>query len=865
VNTYGTSPSNPDSDFDGLNDFNEIVVNGTNPNNVDTDGDGLHDGTEVAGGSDPLLYEAGVDTDPNNPDTDGDGLNDGQEVSSTFTDPLNLDTDGDTFSDGDEVNIHGTDPNNNASFPGACVTPPPTGMVAWYPGDGGGNDIQGGRHAALFNGATVAPGFVGQALSFADAIENEVPVRDDYAGTISTTWGFSTSATFTAWINTTAVDAAVMSLAHSGLQDEMLLRINGNGKIAIFNHKSPNTFVNRDSDTLVNTGQWVFVAGVLDGGGSASNLHIYVNGVEETGVEGFGGTSTDIADASQRQLIIGARLYDGLLDAYTGLIDEATVYDRALTAGEIQSLYNAGAAGVCKPTLTPPGNDPFASPTIISPATTPATASGDTTDATTEPNEPLPCGAIGATVWYSWTAPSNGQAVINTLGSAHPDPVLAAYSGTSLDALTTLACDDDALGNRQPLQAQISIPVTANETYRIQAGGFYSRMGALSINVDMDDDNDGLGNAEEASFNTLPGNPHSDSDGLSDGEEVNTYGTDPLAADTDSDGRTDSDEVNGAGGFFTDPVDNDTDNDGSTDGDEVNQGFNPNDPNDPVSLFSSDSQLLGLSDITTDGVNGFFLTGYDSLGSGSNSQEVFKIGMLGGAASIFSSAHNPNGITNDGTYLYWIDPNADTCTGTAIFRLPIAGGTMDTIYAGCAEGQSISDGAGVEYVTPGVLVTSDYVQGHIHRMDATNPVANITLLTSLFGGGFPEEHLVTLTESSGIVYIADSGKDLVSSPRVLSVPVGGGSVTTLYTGTLPSFSPHGIVVDGGTIYLTNGTEILQMPTTGGTPTVLVANPGFENLKGLTYHNNALYVTDTGIDTPSDTPAQVWKVSLPPTL
>lgn len=58
-----------DSDKDGLDDVREKEL-GTNPFNADTDGDGLNDGDEV------IIWK----TNPLNPDTDGDGYKDGQEV-----------------------------------------------------------------------------------------------------------------------------------------------------------------------------------------------------------------------------------------------------------------------------------------------------------------------------------------------------------------------------------------------------------------------------------------------------------------------------------------------------------------------------------------------------------------------------------------------------------------------------------------------------------------------------------------------------------------------------------------------------------------------------------------------------------------
>ena len=60
-----------------------------------------------------------------------------------------------------------------------------------------------------------------------------------------------------------------------------------------------------------------------------------------------------------------------------------------------------------------------------------------------------------------------------------------------------------------------------------------------------------MSNEEEADIGTDPSNPDTDSDGLSDGDEVNTYGTDPLNPDSDSDGLSDGDEVNTYG---TDPL-----------------------------------------------------------------------------------------------------------------------------------------------------------------------------------------------------------------------------------------------------------------------------------------------------------------------
>ncbi|MEA2068686.1 MAG: hypothetical protein U9P12_05755, partial [Verrucomicrobiota bacterium] len=57
---FHSDPSLFDSDFEGLNDYDERRVWGTDAMNADTDFDGLSDGEEVLGSP---------KTDPNNPDT----------------------------------------------------------------------------------------------------------------------------------------------------------------------------------------------------------------------------------------------------------------------------------------------------------------------------------------------------------------------------------------------------------------------------------------------------------------------------------------------------------------------------------------------------------------------------------------------------------------------------------------------------------------------------------------------------------------------------------------------------------------------------------------------------------------------------
>lgn len=105
---FGTNPTNPDSDGDGLSDYDEVYVYGTSPTSTDSDGDTLSDGYELSVGYDPMNddddsdgvptgvevtwdgvagYLAGLDLNPMLTDSDWDGVTDLMEIAAG-SDPL---------------------------------------------------------------------------------------------------------------------------------------------------------------------------------------------------------------------------------------------------------------------------------------------------------------------------------------------------------------------------------------------------------------------------------------------------------------------------------------------------------------------------------------------------------------------------------------------------------------------------------------------------------------------------------------------------------------------------------------------------------------------------------------------------------
>ncbi|MBD3353487.1 MAG: hypothetical protein GF364_18535 [Candidatus Lokiarchaeota archaeon] len=108
-----------DDDDEGLDNFQEIYWFNTDPRNPDSDGDGLSDYEEIREG----IF--GFYTDPNDVDSDDDGIDDEEEVKlgvdNYQTNPNLWDTDNDLFSDYQEV-LFGTDPTDTYNYPGGELT-----------------------------------------------------------------------------------------------------------------------------------------------------------------------------------------------------------------------------------------------------------------------------------------------------------------------------------------------------------------------------------------------------------------------------------------------------------------------------------------------------------------------------------------------------------------------------------------------------------------------------------------------------------------------------------------------------------------------------------------------------------------------
>jgi hypothetical protein len=123
-----------------------------------------------------------------------------------------------------------------------------------------------------------------------------------------------------------------------------------------------------------------------------------------------------------------------------------------------------GIGGV---SIAAPANDDFSAATVLTSAT--GTSTGTTVDATAEPSEPGHYFYAHHSIWYQWTAPSADPIDFNTLGSDF-DTVLAVYTGSSVDALTPVAQNDnDPLGFNN--SSRVSFTPVSGTTYYIAIDG----------------------------------------------------------------------------------------------------------------------------------------------------------------------------------------------------------------------------------------------------------------------------------------------------------------------------------------------------------------------------------------------------------
>lgn len=170
---------------------------------------------------------------------------------------------------------------------------------------------------------------------------------------------------------------------------------------------------------------------------------------------------------------ISTRQYIGIMDPTL-----ARGLRRTISENDILAL-NLFGYSIGGPAPVRPPNDNFASAAAMTSGA--GSISGTNVDATREPGEPIHAFFLSdKSIWYSWVAPHNGQATVDTIGSNF-DTTLSIYTGSILNQLGQIASNDDIVsGSNKASRVQFNL--AAGETYRIAVDGWNSESGNVTLN-----------------------------------------------------------------------------------------------------------------------------------------------------------------------------------------------------------------------------------------------------------------------------------------------------------------------------------------------------------------------------------------------
>jgi hypothetical protein len=219
-----------------------------------------------------------------------------------------------------------------------AVSAPTSGLLARLALDEGtgttATDSSGkGNGGTLVNGPTWTTGTSGSAVNF-DGVNDSI-----YFGSGNGLGGITSGVTVAAWVYRNAAQSGFRAVASrevgTSYYEHFYLGFE-NGNYRWFVNTSSG-YSNLTLGSPAPVGQWVHLVGTYNG----SAVTLYVNGVQQFSTPHagtFSGDTTGIA--------LGANYNDSshtAVDAFNGKVDDVNVYSYALTAQEVQQLYQAAA------------------------------------------------------------------------------------------------------------------------------------------------------------------------------------------------------------------------------------------------------------------------------------------------------------------------------------------------------------------------------------------------------------------------------------------------------------------------------------------------------------------------------------------
>jgi len=216
----------------------------------------------------------------------------------------------------------------------------PSGIVSWWTANNTAADAMGLNNATLSN-VTYTTGEVGKAFSF-NGLNGWAALGDP------SSLAFTASFTIEGWIKVNGLPAgynfgSIMFRGDDrGGLDPYQLVIKPNGDLQFQIESDPNAWASIEAP--IPTGQFVHVAATLDDATGAMTL--YENGAIVAQITTTVRPFATLDPTQQPGVGIGnSNALSNYNVPFNGLIDELTVYNRALTAGEVFGIYKAGSSG----------------------------------------------------------------------------------------------------------------------------------------------------------------------------------------------------------------------------------------------------------------------------------------------------------------------------------------------------------------------------------------------------------------------------------------------------------------------------------------------------------------------------------------
>ena len=240
----------------------------------------------------------------------------------------------------------------SAGSAGLCPTacgPPPAGLVSWWRGENATTDAVGGNSGTIAGtgSVTYAPGVVGQAFVFdgthRDRIDLGNPVSLQLQDFTLEAWVKRSSPTVTS-LDVLGADgsvcgdgACIIGYGRGGY----ILAVANDGRLILSRTDIDGVF---STQVLTDT-NWHHLAVTKSG----TNAVFYLDGVPQA-TPAYAPhqpyTFDDVTCSCDAAVAIGSR-GDARGGTFYGMIDEPAVFNRALSASEILSIYSAGSLGLC--------------------------------------------------------------------------------------------------------------------------------------------------------------------------------------------------------------------------------------------------------------------------------------------------------------------------------------------------------------------------------------------------------------------------------------------------------------------------------------------------------------------------------------